>query len=229
MNEGTGMKDDTGMDEQAGMDEQDMNPQAGMDPQDAAAIMGQARERARRELTINRAAIFASWSLVYLLGYGVIWLSVRGQRPYMAPAGWAIALVVVLAAMAVAVTAGVTDRATSGVGGASALRRRLYGLSLVIGVGGTYVMEAALRHAGASVGVIGVFGASAPLLVSGVVVIAATADWHSWYSFGLGCWLVAVAGGSGFAGPVGVWAVDALAVGVSFLAIGAVALAANRA
>jgi hypothetical protein len=36
--------------------------------------------------------IFASWALVYLLGYGVVWLSVRGQQPHRAPAGWALAL-----------------------------------------------------------------------------------------------------------------------------------------
>jgi hypothetical protein len=211
MNEGTGMKDG-----------------ADMDAQGAAVIMWEARERARRELTINRPAIFASWALVYLLGYGVVWLSVRGQRPFHAPAGWALALLALLAVLALGVTAQLTDRAASGVGGASALRRRIYYLSLAVGLLGVYIMQPALRHAGASRGVISVFTASSPLLVAGVVLVAGYAAWLNWYAFGLGIWLIAVAAFSGFAGPVGVWAVDALAVGVPFLLMAAIALVRNR-
>lgn len=204
MNEGTGMKDE-----------------AGMDAQSAAVIMKQARQRAQRELTVNRRAIFATWAVVYLLGYGTVWLSVRGQRPYHAPAGWALALLIALAAVALAVTAQVQDRATSGVGGASALKRRIYSLSLAAGLLGVIIMQAALRYDGASPGAIGVFQASAPLLVAGVILVAGTAAWLNWYMFGLGTWLIAVAACSGFAGPAGVWAVDALAVGLLFLLIAA--------
>jgi hypothetical protein len=213
MDEGTGMTGSADVD---------------LDARGAAVIMQQARERARRELTINRSAIFAAWSLVYLIGYGAVWLSVRGQRSYQAPAGWALALLVVLAAMAVATTIAVTDRATSGVGGLSALKRRIYALSLVLGWLGVLVMQAALRHNGASPDVIGVFTASSPLLVAGVILVAGTAAWLNWYMFGLGIWLIAVAAGSGFAGPAGAWAVDALAIGLPYLLIAVILLARGR-
>jgi hypothetical protein len=154
----------------------------------------------------------------------MVWLSVRGQQPYHAPAGWALALLVVLAAMALAVTAALTDRAASGVGGATALKRRAYYLSLAIGWLGVVTMQLALGSAGASHGVIGVFTASSPLLVAGVVLVAGTAAWLNWYMFGLGIWLIAVAAGSGFAGPAGAWAVDALAVGIPFLLMAAIRL-----
>jgi uncharacterized membrane protein SirB2 len=206
----------------------DAGEAAGMGVRDAAVIMWEARERARHELTVNRPAIFVSWALVYLLGYGVVWLSVRGQRPFHAPAGWALALLALLAVAALGVTAQLTDRATSGVGGVSAQRRRIYWLSLAVGLLGVYVMQPALRHVGASHGVISVFTASSPLLVAGVVLVAGTAAWLNWYAFGLGIWLIAVAAFSGFAGPAGVWAVDALAVGVPFLAMAAIALARGR-
>lgn len=196
---------------------------AGMDARDAAAIMREAGERARHELTVNRPAIFASWSLVYLLGYGVMWLSVRNQHPYTSPQGWAIALVIVLAAMALAVTIGLADRAFSGIGGVSAARRRVYSLSLIAGLLGVYIMQPALLRAGASKDVIGVFSASAPLLIGGVVLIAGTAAWLNWYMFSLGVWLIVVAAASAFAGPVGVWAVIALALGLPFLAVGVIA------
>lgn len=212
MNEGTGMNDD-----------------AGMDPQSAAVIMREARQRAQRALTVNRRVIFGTWAVVYLLGYGAVWLSVRGQRPYHAPAGWALALLIALAAVALAVAAQVRDRAASGVGGASALRRRIYSLSLAAGLAGVIIMQAALGYDGASAGAIGVFEASAPLLVAGVILVAGTAAWLNWYLCGLGIWLIAVAACSGFAGPAGVWAVDALAVGLPFLLIAALPRARSRA
>jgi hypothetical protein len=217
MDEGTGMKDSADVD--SGTD---------MDAQGAAVIMQQARDRAQRELTINRSAIFAAWGLVYLLGYGVVWLSVRGQRLYHAPAGWALALLVVLAAMALAFTAAVTDRATSGVGGLSVMKRRIYSLALAAGLLGVIIMQVALRHNGAGQGVIGVFTASSPLLVAGVILVAGTAAWLNWYMFGLGIWLIAVAACSGFAGPAGAWAVDALAVGVPLLLMAVIPLARGR-
>jgi hypothetical protein len=205
----------------------DMDEGAGLAPQDAAAIMQQARDRAEHELTINRAAIFVAWALVYLIGNTVVWLSVRGQHPYRGPAGATQAALALLALLALGVTVLVTDRATSGVGGASALRRRIYWLSIAIGLVGLTIMEGALRYNGVSPGVIGVIMASAPLLVAGVVLVAGTAAWLNWYMFGLGVWLIAVAAFGGFAGPAGVWAVDALAVGVPFLVM-AVITAARR-
>lgn len=217
MNEGTGMTDGA-----------DASEAAGMDAQGAAVIMGEARERARHELTVNRPVIFVSWALVYLLGYGVVWLSVRGQRPFHAPEGWALALLALLAVLALGVTAQLTDRAASGVGGVSQLRRRTYWLSLAVGLLGVYVMQPALRHVGAGHGVISVFTASSPLLVAGVVLAAGSAAWLNWYAFVLGAWLIAVAAFSGFAGPAGVWAVDALAVGLPFLAMAAITHARSR-
>lgn len=211
LNEGTGMKDD-----------------AGMDAHSAAAIMNEARWRAQRELTINRRAIFVTWALVYLLGYGTVWLSVRGQRPYHAPAGWALAVLVALAAAALAVTAQVRNRATRGVGGATALKRRIYLLSLAAGLAGVVIMQAALRYDGASPVAIGVYQASAPLLVAGVILVAGTAAWLNWYMCGLGIWLITVAACSGFAGPAGAWAVDALAVGLPFLLIAVIPRARSR-
>lgn len=213
MTEGRGMRNDG-----------DARDAPDMDPASAAVIIEAAREHVQRELTINRSAILATWSIVYLLGYGVVWLSVKGQQPFRAPAGWALALLVALAALALGVTAQLTERATSGVGGMSSQRRRIYALSLVVGLLGVYVMEAALSSAGASQRVLSVYGASAPLLVAGVILVAGTAAWLSWYMFGLGAWLIAVAATSGFAGPAGVWAVDALAVGMPMLLLAAIQL-----
>lgn len=206
----------------------DIGHETGMDASSAAATIREMHERARHELTINRPAIFAAWSLVYLIGYGAAWLSVRGQHPYHALATWALALLILLALMALAITAQVTERAASGVGGASALRRRSYSLALGTGLLGVWIMQAALRHADASQGTIGVFTASSPLLVAGVILVAGTAARLHWPTFGLGVWLIAVAAFSGFVGPAGTWGVDALAVGLPLLLIAAITLAVRR-
>ena len=74
MAEGVAMKDSADADEGTGMG-----------VQDAAAIMQQARERAEHELRVSFRLLFATYGLLYLIGYGTVWLSVRGQRPYHGP------------------------------------------------------------------------------------------------------------------------------------------------
>jgi len=53
----------------------------GNDIQRAASILRQAREQAEHQLTYRYSALFATWGLMYLLGFGALWLSVRGQHP----------------------------------------------------------------------------------------------------------------------------------------------------
>jgi hypothetical protein len=193
--------------------------QAGFDPQSAAAIVAEAAAHAERELTVRRQPIYLIWGLVYLVVYGAIWLSVRGQRPYQGPSGPVLGVVVAAVAIGAMVTAGVVQRAAGGVGGTSAGQRRIYLLAVVAGYIGVLTMEAAIDHAGASRAVIGIFGASAPLLVGAAVIIAGSATYRNRAALALGVWLAAVAAGSGFAGVPGVWAVDALAGGLPLLAL----------
>jgi hypothetical protein len=208
-----GMTDGTGIDEGAGMD-----------AQSAAAIMQQARERAQRELRVRRPALFATWGLAFLIGYGAIWLSVRGQRPYYGPTTAAIVTAFLTGAFALAVTVVLVGRAVTGVGGWSARQRRTHLLSFGCGYAGVFALEGALAHAGATRPVIGVFGAAAPMLVIGLAYAATSTIWLEWPVFCLGIWLITAAALSGFAGPAGVWAVDALAGGLAFLLMAAIRL-----
>lgn len=196
----------------------DLDDSADMDAQSAAAIIQEAGERARRELRVNNPAIFASAGVAWLLGYGAIWLSVRGQHPYQGPAPEAVAIQVVLVGLAVAIAIAVVSRAASGVGGLSAVQRRVGITALITGYVAIFLLEAAIDHAGASHSVVfGVFDAAAPVLVTGVVYVANSAVRLNWPVFGLGAWLAVVAAGGAFAGPVGVWAVVALGGSVGYL------------
>jgi hypothetical protein len=194
----------------------------GADVQRAAAILQDAREQARHQLTFRYPVLYVTWGLMYLLGYGSLWLSVRGQRPYQGPTPMALLALTIIVAAAMTVTVILVGRAVSGIGGSSARQRRVYALSSVAGFAGLFTLEAALDHAGASRAVLGVYGAAAPILLIGLIYAASSAIALDWTLFGLGVWLVAVAAGSGFAGPVTVWAVDALAVSAAFLSAAAI-------
>lgn len=217
MSQGVDMKDGADMDDRTGLDEGGLD-EGGLDVRGAAVIMQEARDRAQDELRIRRPVVFASAGLALLLGYGAIWLSVHGQRPYHGPTAASAFVLILLTGVAVAVTASVVSRATEGVGGLSAQRRLIYRVSLVMGYVGVILMEAALDHAGVSRTVtFGVFAAATPVLVTGVVYIANAAGALDWSFFGLGCCLVVVAAASAFAGPVTVWIVDAVAGGAVYL------------
>jgi len=97
----------------------DMDDAPALDPQGAAAILQQARDRARRELAVRRPVLFLIWAVVVFVGYGAMWLSVRGQHPYRGPAWEALLLAFLLFVAAAGASANVVDRAASGVGGRS--------------------------------------------------------------------------------------------------------------
>lgn len=194
----------------------------GSDIQQAATILQDASDHARHQLTYRYPVLFTTWGLMYLLGYGALWLSVRSQHPYVGPGPTALLWLTVVVAAAMAITVILVGRAVSGVGGSTARQRRVYALSSIVGFAGLFTLEAAIDHAGGSHAVLGVYGAAAPILLTGVISALGAAIALDWTVFGLGLWLVAVAAGSAFAGPVAVWAVEALAVSAAFLAVAAV-------
>jgi hypothetical protein len=205
-------------------DDADSGNRTGMDIHEAAAIMQDTTERARRALIVRRPVVFAVWGVAWLVADGAIWLSVRGQHPYIGPTPASLVALTIVAAAAAAITAVLVGRAGSGVGGWTVLQRRIFLLSYLGGYIALFTLEAAIDHAGASPAVLGVYGAAAPILLAAVVIAASSALNLDWSVFGLGIWLLAVAAGSGFAGPVGVWAVSALAGGAALLLMAATGL-----
>jgi hypothetical protein len=211
MNEGTGMKDGPGTGE-------------ALDAQGAAVIAQEARERARRELRIRRPVLFVTWGLVVFASYGAMWLSVRGQRPYHGPAWETLLLAFLLFVAAAGATANVVDRAASGVGGRSELRRGIFVLALAVGFAALEIEKQALWHAGAARPIAALFGEAIPMLVAGLVFVASSAITArpDWPRLALGLWLLAVAAGGAWAGPVTNLAVCALAGGGGILVMAAI-------
>jgi hypothetical protein len=199
-----------------------------MDALFASAIMVDARTRARRALVVRRPVLFAVWGVAWLVGEGAIWLSVRGQRPYNGPAPSGLLTLTLVIAAAAVVNVILIGRAATGVGGSTALHRRILLSAYLAGLVAVLTLEAAIDHAGASRGVLGVYGAAAPVLLAGVVVAAGSAAVMDWSVFGLGLWLLALGAGSGFAGPVTVWAVSAIGGGGGLLVMATVGLRLSR-
>ena len=123
---------------------------AAMDAKDAAASMQQARERAGSELRIRRPVLFVTWGLAVLIGYGAMWLTVRGQHPFQGPAWPTLLLALLLLAIAAIITAQVVDRAASGVGGRSEVQRGIFVLALGAGYAALLIEKIALVGAGVS-------------------------------------------------------------------------------
>lgn len=192
-----------------------------LDPGTAAALIQQAQAHAHDELAIKQPRLYAAWGAAWLIGLGAMWLSVLGQHPYRGPAGWSVAILAALIVAAIAVTMITTGQATRGIGGASARQGVMYGLSWPAGFAALFVIEGALSHAGASSKVMGIAGATGPLLVTGLIYVVAAAIWLDRTMFGFGIWLLAVAAAAAWAGPVGALAVGALAGGGGFLAVAA--------
>jgi hypothetical protein len=202
--------------------------ETGMDLQQASAIMQETGDRARRALVVRRPVLLAVWGAAWMVSDGVIWLSVRGQRPYNGPTPAALLTLTMVIAAAAVFAVIYVGRAGSGVGGLSVLQRRILLLSYLGGYVALFTLEAAIDHAGASRAVLGVYGAAAPILLVALIIAASGAVFLDWSLLGLGLWLLAVAAGSGFAGPVTVWAVSALAGGGALLVMAVIGLRWNR-
>jgi hypothetical protein len=207
------MKDDPGMDQAVDMD-----------AQQAAVIMQQARERARRELAVRRPVLFLTWGLVVFVGYGALWLSVRGQHPFLGPTVPAVVTLVALLVAATIVTVRFIDRASSGIGGLSVLQRGIFVLALAAGGFAMGIFIHAAYNAVADRRLVALIAAAAPLLVVGLVFVASCAvnGVLDRPRLALGLWLLAVAAEGGWAGPVTYLAVIALAGGGGILLMAAI-------
>jgi len=187
-----------------------------MSVQQAAAVVKDARARARRKLVICAPLVYAAWGLTVLLGYGAMWLSVRGQHPYTGPSGGSITVVLGLAALAVAVVVVMISKTVAGIDGRSVRFRSIILRTYATGYLILLCVQVAIKSSVSNRTFLFVAFAG-PLLLAGLTYILASALRLDRTAFALGAWLVIVGVSCAWQAPAAILATCALAGGGAFL------------
>ena len=189
----------------------------GFDPREAAVLLDRTTLRARRQFEQSPPWLLATRAVLALIAYGALWLSVRGQDPYLHPTAAVVPVGVAVGIVNVIATVVVAKRATAGIGGRPRLRLGEIAFVVVVWLG-VFVVMGVMAGAGVSDGIVyGLYPACVPLIVAGLVwagVMAARADWRACVS---GLAAAAVGAVAWFAGPAGAWAVVGVGICVVLL------------
>lgn len=196
------------------------------DPRQAAALLGQTTQQARRQLEPSPPWFLSVRAVMVLVAYGAVWLSVRGQHPYTHPTVAALPGVFAFVVVNLGATVLLARRATAGVSGRSRLRPAEIAVMAVVWVG-VFAVMGVLAGAGVSDTIVyGIYPAAVPLIAAGLAwagIMAARANRRACGT----ALAVAVVGAVGvFTGPVGAWAV--VGVGLCVVLLGSAAVIARR-
>src|SRR5579875_1972620 len=169
--------------------------------QQAAALLNQTTQQAKRQLEPFPPWLVAIRAFLALIGYGAIWLSVRGQHPYLHPTAALIPVGIGIVNV-IAVTV-VAQRATTGVIGRSRFRPAELAVAVAVWFG-VFAVMAVMATAGVSNGIVyGLYPAAAPLIVAGLGWAGLKAYQRNWRQVGTSVAAAAVGALSLLAGPRG--------------------------
>ena len=192
------------------------------DPQQAAALLDQTTQQARRQFEPYPPWLLALRGVGVLAALGAVWLSVRGQHPYQHPTSAAIPVAVTFGVLNLVATVAVARRATAGVSGRT--RPHWAEISVIAAVWvALFAVMGALAGTGVSDAFLyGIYPAAVTLIVVGLAwagIMAVRADWRA---CGSGLAVAAVGAVAVPAGPAGAWAVAG--VGLCVLLLGRAAI-----
>jgi hypothetical protein len=191
------------------------------DPQQAAAMLDQTTQQARRQLAPSPPWLLATRAVAVLAALGAIWLSVRGQHPYKGPTAADIPILIAFIILNFAATVAVRERALAGVRGTTRLRPADITV-LVLAWAAVPVLMWALAANGVSFA----WYPTTVLIVPGLAWAAVMGARAGWRSCGTGLAVAAVGAVGAFAGPAGSWAVAG--VGLCAVLLGEAAAIARR-
>ena len=182
------------------------------DPQQAAALLDQTTQQARRKLAPSPPWLLATRAVAVLAALGAIWLSVRGQHPYKGPTAADIPVLVAFIVLNFAATVAVRERALAGVRGRTRLRPAEITV-LVLAVAAVPAVMAALAAAGVSFA----WYPTTVMVIPGLAWAAITAARRDWPSCGTGLALAAIGVVGAFASPAGAWLVAGVGLCLTLL------------
>jgi len=191
------------------------------DPQQAAALLDQTTQQARREFEPSPPWLLVTRAFLVLAALGAIWLSVRGQHPYRGPTTADIPILVGFIVVNFAATVAVRRHAIAGVHGRSRFSQGEI-LVLVAALVAAVVAMTGLSAAGVSFA----WYPTSVMVIPGLAWAAIAAARANWVWFGTGLAIAAIGVVGAFAGPAGSWAVAA--VGLCAVLLGNAAAIAWR-
>jgi peptidoglycan/LPS O-acetylase OafA/YrhL len=196
-----------------------------LDPRDAAAILAATTKTARVGLELNSIVLCALGAFVLPIGFGILWWSVRHQHPYQGPTLGDIGIFYLLIFVVDIVALTVLRRSSRGVGGQYKKNRRMLSALGAVGLVGTFTIMGALEHAHVTnVVVYGIYPATVPLLVGGLIGAVGASQREDWTMFTAALCVSGVATGAAFGGPRGAWAISGFGCGAVLLACAGVKL-----
>jgi hypothetical protein len=192
--------------------------ETGLDPREAAQLLDRTTRQAERGLDFHSPWLSLFAAAVALVGFGAVWLSVRGQHPFTGPPAVSLVVVYVLVAIRIATVVYAHRRASAGVSGRSVQLRRAEGAALASALLAVYVLMAALVQNGAKdAAFYWVYGVTATLIVMGAVWAARSAAREEWRDFSISLAVMFVAAFSALAGPRGMWLADGIGLCIVLL------------
>ena len=183
------------------------------DPKQAAALLDQTTQQARRQLQPSQPWLLMIRAVLVLAALGAIWLSVRGQHPYKGPTAADIPVLVGFIVVNFAATVAVRKRAIAGVSGRSRFTEGEIAV-LVASFVVTVVAMVGLSAAGVSFA----YYPTSVLVIPGLAWAVIAAVRANWRGLATGLAIVAIGIAGAFAGPAGAWAVAAVGLCVVLLA-----------
>jgi hypothetical protein len=191
-------------------------------PEQAAALLDQTTQRARRKLQPSPPWLLATRAVMVLAALGVIWLSVRGQHPYKGPTAADIPVLIGFVVVNFAATVAVRARAVAGVSGRTRFSQGEIAV-LVASFAVTVVAMAVLAADGVGLATY----PTSVLVIPGLAWAALMAARRNRLEVAIGIAFVVMGILGAFAGPAGAWAVAA--VGLCAVLLGnAVAVARHQ-
>jgi hypothetical protein len=179
------------------------------DPQQAAALLDQTTQQARRKFAPSPPWLLAARGIGVLAALGAIWLTVRGQHPYKGPTGADSPILIAFIVLNFAATVAVRERALAGVRGRTRLRPAEIAILVASWAAVPLFMWALYANK-----VSFAWYPTTVLIIPGVAWAAVSAR-AGWRNSGVGLGLVVTGVVGAFAGSAGSW----LVAGVGLCAV----------
>ena len=177
------------------------------DARDAARILGQTTQQARRQFEPFPPWFSAVRGVAAVIAYGVVWLAVRGQHPYTGPTWVAIPAGIGFGLVNATAAVLLSRRATAGVRGKSRLRPAEIAIMTAVWLG-VFAALGAMAGVGVSDSIVyGVYPAAVPLMAAGLAWAGIMAIRANWLMVAVALAITVVGAAAVPAGPAGSWAV----------------------